>query len=83
MSQLACLATKLPRQNIALYSFPEELFAGTRVHDPVFGYLKNGVFIWKADFNVLRSYVTQFQAGTWPASSGESTTPGTSTWLCQ
>ncbi len=82
MSQLACLAAKLPRQNIALYSFPEDLFTGTRIHDPVFGYLKKGVFIWKADFNILRTYVAQFEAGMWPETGGASA-PGSSTWLCQ
>ncbi len=82
MSQLACLATKLPRQNIALYSFPENLFTGARIHDPVFGDLKKGVFIWQADFNVLRNYVVQFQAGSWPDSGGASA-PGASTWRCQ
>ncbi|MGE5072950.1 MAG: hypothetical protein ACM3MF_05940, partial [Anaerolineae bacterium] len=66
MSQLACLASQLPRQNIAMYNFPEELFTGTRIHDPVFGENKKGVFIWDADFSKLRTYVQQFQAGSWP-----------------
>ncbi len=83
MSQLACLATRLPRQNIALYSFPENLFTGTRIHDPVFSDLKKGVFIWKADFNILRRYVAQFQQGSWPDVTSTSTTPGSSTWLCR
>jgi len=66
MSQLACLAAQLPRQSISMYNFPEDLFTGTRIHDPVFGDNKNGVFIWDADFNVLRRYVREFQAGSWP-----------------
>ena len=66
MSQLACLAAQLPRQNIALYNFPEELFTGTRVFDPVFRDNKKGVFVWDVDFLVLRNYVRQFQAGSWP-----------------
>ncbi len=83
MSQLACLAARLPRQNIALYSFPESLFTGTRIHDPVFGDLKQGVFIWDADFNILRRYVVQFQSGSWPDTRSASTTMGSSTWLCR
>ncbi len=79
MSQLACLATQLPRNNIRLYSFPENLFTGTRIYDPVF---KKGVFIWDADFNILRSYVAQFQSGTWPASATASSSDRT-TSLCQ
>jgi len=42
---------QLPRENIALYNFPENLFTGTRTHDPVFG---KDVFIWKVDFNILQ-----------------------------
>jgi anionic cell wall polymer biosynthesis LytR-Cps2A-Psr (LCP) family protein len=68
MGQLACLAQQLPRENISLYSFPEELFTGTRIYDPVF---KKNVFIWDADFLVLRNYVAQFQAGSWPSSASE------------
>lgn len=66
MSQLACLAAQLPRQNISLYNFPEDLFTGARIHDPVFGDNEKGVFIWDADFSVLRRYVAAFQAGSWP-----------------
>jgi anionic cell wall polymer biosynthesis LytR-Cps2A-Psr (LCP) family protein len=54
MSQLACLAPMIPRQNITLYNFPESMFTGTRIHDPVFGDNKKGVFIWDADFLVMK-----------------------------
>jgi LCP family protein required for cell wall assembly len=81
MSQLACLATRMPRQNISLYNFPENLFTGTRQYDPVFHDNKKGVFIWDADFTVLQNYVAQFQAGAWPASVSSS--PSKSTSLCQ
>ncbi len=74
MSQLACLAGQMPRQNIALYSFPEQLFTGTRVYDPVF--LKD-VFIWDVDFDILRQYVAMFQRGTWPVSSAGSPSAST------
>lgn len=69
MSQLACIATHVPRKNIALYSFPEDLFTGTRIYDPVF---KKDVFIWKVDFQILRKYVTEFQAGSWPDTNNAS-----------
>ena len=29
--------------------------------------LEQQVFIWEASFDLLRSYVSQFQAGTWPS----------------
>lgn len=81
MSQLACLGTKLPRENITLYSFPENLFTAKPVYDPVF---KKNVFTWDADFLVLRNYVAQFQSGSWPDSITEQTPiPDPSISLCQ
>ncbi len=76
LSQLACLGTSMPRGNILFASFPRELFQPGSVYDPV---LKQDVFIWNSDFDVLRDYVAQFDAGTWPASSPFGTPePGTS-----
>ncbi|HUH97001.1 MAG TPA: LCP family protein, partial [Anaerolineales bacterium] len=81
MAQLACLGTQLPRANITLYNFPESLFTGTRIYDPVF---KEKVFTWNVNFNILRNYVADFQAGTWPDdSSGGQTPPGETTGFCQ
>ncbi len=79
MSQLACLAAQMPRKNIALYSFPENLFTGTRIYDPVF---KKDVFIWDVDFAILRNYVAEFQGGSWP-DSGEAASSTKSTSYCQ
>jgi len=65
LSQLACLGTQLPVENIAFASFPEELFTEIRIfEDPAF---PNGLLIFDADFNILREYVTRFNAGTWPS----------------
>ncbi len=63
---LACPGTQIPRSNILFASFPRELFKSAEVYDPV---LKQDVFIWEADSDRLRSYVSDFQAGTWPFSS--------------
>jgi LCP family protein required for cell wall assembly len=77
ISQLACLGTQMPRSNILFASFPLEFFHSTQVYDPV---LKQDVFIWESNFDVLRSYVSKFQAGTWPPSSPfETSEPETST----
>ena len=71
ISQLACLGTQMPRSNILFTSFPRGLFRSDEVYDPV---LDQNVFIWEADFNRLRGFVTDFEAGSWPSSvpSGES-----------
>jgi LCP family protein required for cell wall assembly len=66
VSQLACLGTQMPRSNIMFTSFPRELFKSAKVYDLV---LKQDVFIWEADFDGLRGYVSEFQAGSWPSSS--------------
>ena len=79
VSQLACLGTQMPRSNIMFTSFPLKLFKSAEVYDPV---LEQDVFIWEASFDTLRSYVSKFQAGTWPASSPFGT-PEPETSRCQ
>ncbi|MDO9300674.1 MAG: LCP family protein [Anaerolineales bacterium] len=83
LSQLACLGTKLPVENIAFASFPEELFTEIRIfEDPAY---PKGLLIFDADFNILREYVTRFNAGTWPsleASTSTETTEETSSSFC-
>ena len=66
ISQLACLGTQMPRSNIVFTSFPHEFFRSAEVYDIV---LEQEVFIWEANFNLLRRYVSQFQDGTWPSTS--------------
>ena len=65
ISQLACLGTQMPRSNILFASFPRGLFRSDEVYDPV---LEQDVLIWDADFNQIRGYVADFEAGTWPSS---------------
>jgi LCP family protein required for cell wall assembly len=79
ISQLACLGTQMPRSNILFASFPLDLFRSKEVYDPV---LKQDVLIWDTDFRILRNYVSQFQAGTWPSPSSLET-PGPETSSCE
>ena len=67
LGQLACIGTQIRPGNIIFASFPEEHFKQSRVFDPVFN--KN-VFAWDVDYEILREYIRQFNAGTWPALSG-------------
>ena len=71
LGQIACLGTQLQPGNIVFASFPEEDFTATRIYDPVF---KSRVFTWDVDYVSLRSYVAQFNLGTWPATGGASET---------
>jgi LCP family protein required for cell wall assembly len=64
ISQLACLATtKLDAQDITFVSFPTDLLKGARTYD--IGMDKE-LFIWDADFDILRTYVSAFNTGSWP-----------------
>lgn len=62
ISRLLCLESMLDSQKIVAVNFPENIFTGTRVQDPVLGY----TFVWDVDFNLLRAYVQYFNNGTWP-----------------
>ena len=84
LSQLACLGTQLPTENIAFASFPKELFTEVRIYeDPAY---PHGLLIFDADFNILRDYVTRFQSGSWPqpaaSASSETTEEKTSSSFC-
>jgi LCP family protein required for cell wall assembly len=63
LGQLACIGTQIRPENIRFAAFPQDLFTQTRIYDPVF---KARVFIWDVDFDILRDYISQFQAGAWP-----------------
>ena len=72
ITQLACIGTKLTGADITFVSFPQELFEGARVFDPVFD---GRVFVWDVDYDILRDYITRFNLGTWPAPDPESESP--------
>jgi LCP family protein required for cell wall assembly len=63
INQLACLAQQMNGTDVVFASFPMELFKNAKTYDPQ---LKTTTSTIDADFNVLRDYVAQFQAGTWP-----------------
>ncbi|MCC6499661.1 MAG: LCP family protein [Anaerolineales bacterium] len=62
ISQLACIGTRIEPGGIRFVNFPEDLFNVTRQYDAVFG---KEVSIINADFDILRDYVAQFNAGAW------------------
>jgi LCP family protein required for cell wall assembly len=63
INQLACLATQMHGTSVVFASFPMELFRSTKTYDPQ---IKTTTSTIDADFDVLRDYIAQFQAGTWP-----------------
>jgi len=72
ISQLACLLPHIKRENLIFTSLPEEILKPARVYNPV---LKNNTFVLDADFDVIRDYVDQFLAGTWPTEPDEPSCP--------
>ncbi|MDX9992680.1 MAG: LCP family protein [Anaerolineales bacterium] len=60
---LACLAPQIQSQNIRFVSFPSEAMSASRIYDGIF---KKQLFIYEADFNLMRLYTAAFQNGDWP-----------------
>jgi polyisoprenyl-teichoic acid--peptidoglycan teichoic acid transferase len=72
LAQLACLAPQLKRENLLFTSLPQEIFTPGRVFSPQ---QKDTTFVVQADYDVIRGYVEQFLAGTWPTEPNEPTCP--------
>lgn len=72
LAQLACLAPRLKRENLIFTSLPQEIFTPGRVFSPQ---QKDNTFVVEADYDVIRDYVDQFLAGTWPTEPDEPTCP--------
>jgi LCP family protein required for cell wall assembly len=72
LGQLACLAPHLKRENLIFTSLPEEILGSGTVYSPI---QKNTTYVVEADFEVIRNYVDQFVAGTWPNEPDEPSCP--------
>ncbi len=63
INKLVCLGEMLTSENINLLEFPQDMFNGTMIYDP---YRKVETYIMEADNSLMRSYLADFMAGTWP-----------------
>lgn len=72
LTQLACLVPKLSPENLLFGSLPQEILSPSRVYSPQ---QRNYVYVLDADFNVVRDYISQFVAGTYPNQPSEPTCP--------
>lgn len=70
LGQLACLLPNLKRENIIFTSLPQEIFSPGRQYSPQ---QKDYTFVLETDQQVIRDYVSQFMAGTWPDQPDEPT----------
>jgi LCP family protein required for cell wall assembly len=72
LSQLACLAPRISRENLLFTSLPTDLLEPSRAYDP---HLQTNTFIWDTDYDIIRDYLARFQAGTWPEKPKEPSCP--------
>jgi LCP family protein required for cell wall assembly len=72
MGQLACLLPSLERENIIFTSLPQEIFTSGRQYSPQ---QKDYTYVLEADPQVIRDYISQFMAGTWPTQPDEPSCP--------
>lgn len=72
LSQLACLAPRLTRENLIFTSLPEELLTPGRVFSPQ---QKGETFVYHADYAIIQQYIEQFVAGEWPTEPDEPSCP--------
>lgn len=84
ISQIACLIPKLNSKDILFTTFPRELLTESRTYD--IG-VKKDVYIFKADFEILKTFVSAFDNGTWPIHNSDpvTSTPspaGEGTFIC-
>ena len=63
MADFLFRANQMSGRDVVFASFPSELFKATKTFDPQ---LNDTTFTLDADFDELRSYIDQFQQGTWP-----------------
>jgi LCP family protein required for cell wall assembly len=63
ISQLACLAKNLNKDNITTVAFPDTMFTSEDTYDP---YRQVYTFTFAADLNQIRAYVADFMNGVWP-----------------
>jgi anionic cell wall polymer biosynthesis LytR-Cps2A-Psr (LCP) family protein len=75
LTQLTCLAQKLEGKDIQFIGFPQEMFTKSTKYDPM---NKANLFVLDTDYEVLREYITRFNAGEWPARQDTMETSATS-----
>ena len=63
INNLICIAQAVPTENIQADSFPQDMFTASSIYDP---YRKVTTFIYEADFNMIRTMLTDFTNGIWP-----------------
>lgn len=68
LSQMACLLPYLDKQSLIFSGLPQDIMNQGRAYNPQ---MNKTTFVMDVDFDLIRDYVRQFLAGTWPVEGGE------------
>lgn len=63
ITKLLCIGQALTKDNTDMLAFPEDMFSSGHMYDP---YRQVNTYILEADFNQIRSYLSDFMDGVWP-----------------
>lgn len=65
IQQLICLGRQLSEKDVKFLNWPNDMFIGTRINDPVLG----STFILDVNKDLFRAYIAAFNRGEWPEAS--------------
>jgi LCP family protein required for cell wall assembly len=63
ISKLMCIGQLLTKDNTTTVAFPDDMFTSGSIYDP---YREVYTYILEADYNQIRTYITDFMNGIWP-----------------
>jgi len=63
INNMVCLVKKMDNADLSFAEIPTSYYVPSWIYNPN---MHQNVFIWDIDFNVIRSYVSEFQSGRWP-----------------
>jgi LCP family protein required for cell wall assembly len=63
INSMVCLINKMDFTDLSFAEIPSNYYTGSSIYNPN---VHKNVWVWDIDFNVIRSYVREFQSGRWP-----------------
>ena len=63
IESMICLLKKMDKADLLFHSIPARYYVAGWTFDD---YVRQNVWIWNIDFNVFRSYISDFMKGQWP-----------------
>ncbi len=63
INSTVCLVKNMDSTDLSFAEIPDSYYVQSKIYNPD---IHQNVFIWDIDFNVIRSYVNDFQSGLWP-----------------